>query len=71
MKLQEFYLDEAMRKEVKTFIETFLAKKAVDAVFANQSVTGIYEAKTLLQGAFTALEIEFKPQKEKNPDDSR
>ena len=62
--LKDFYLNEVMREDVKTYLIDFLKIQAIDKAFAKQDVSGIAEAKEALDKAFDNLDILFAPKSE-------
>ena len=64
-RLQQFYLDEATREEVKEFMISFLEEKTIEKVFGGSSVVGILEAKDMINGSFSRLEELYKIKKDK------
>ena len=57
--LQDFYLNEVMREDVKTYLIQFLTDKAVTKVFAQEDTKAIAEAKDVIDEAFNHLELLF------------
>jgi len=53
--LQDFYLNENMREEVKKYLVSFLVDKAVVKVFAQEDTKAIAEAKDVIDEAFENL----------------
>lgn len=62
--LKDFYLNEAMRNEVQTYLMDFLKVQAIEKAFAKEDVSGIADAKQVLDKAFSNLEILFAPESE-------
>ncbi len=69
--LKDFYLNEFMRNDVKTYLIDFLKTQAIEKTFAKEDVTGIADAHETINKAFENLEILFSPKSEvkeqKNP----
>jgi len=57
--LKDFYLNEVMREDVKTYLIQFLTDKAVTKVFAQEDTKSIAEAKDVIDEAFNHLETLF------------
>jgi len=62
--LQDFYLNENMRGEVKNYLMSFLTDKAVVKVFAQEDTKAIAEAKDVIDEAFSNLELLFTSKSE-------
>lgn len=65
--LKDFYLNEAMRNEVREYLMQYLKDEAISRLFDedNDAPTyGFAEAKTILDGAFDNLEVLFSPKVE-------
>lgn len=67
-RLQQFYLDEATRDDVKNFMMNVLEEVAVERVFGGKNVVGILEAKELIEKSFSKLEEIYKVKKEVKQD---
>lgn len=67
-KLQQFYLDEGTREEVKRFIKQLLNEEALNRVFTGKDVVGLLEAGQLVDKTFSKLEELYKTRKEKEQD---
>ena len=69
--LQDFYLNEGMREEVRTYLQQFLEEKALEKVFAKEDTMAMAEAREVIDGAFSNLEVLFpkkeEPKKQINP----
>lgn len=61
--LNTFYNDSQMREAVYNFLIEQLANTAVTAAFLNGSVSGIKEAKELIDTAFSLLESTYGQKK--------
>jgi len=62
--LKDFYLNEAMRNDVKAYLIDFLKEKALEKLFDDtyeKSLFGFSEAKVVIDGAFENLEVLFSP----------
>ena len=59
--LKDFYLNEVMRNEVKTYLIDFLKIQAIKKTFAKEDVSGIADAKEAIDAAFDELEVLFSP----------
>ena len=57
--LKDFYLNEVMRNDVKTYLVDFLKVQAIEKTFAKEDVSGIADANEVLEKAFNNLEILF------------
>lgn len=64
MNLQDFYLNEALRNEVKTYLIDFLKVQAIEKAFAKEDVSGVAEAKECIDKAFENLEVLFASKSE-------
>lgn len=62
--LKDFYLNEVMRNEVKTYLIDFLKVQAIEKAFAKEDTSAVAEAKEVLDKAFENLEILFAPKSE-------
>lgn len=70
--VQDFYLDEDTRENVRGYLQQHLEKRAVDKVFAKEDVAGVAEARATIDEAFENLELLFAPKKKKKlPQGSR
>jgi len=58
--MQDFYLNEGMREEVRLYLLKFLTDKAVEKVFAQEDTKAIAEARDVIEEAFNNLEIIFQ-----------
>jgi hypothetical protein len=59
--LKDFYLNEAMRGDVKTYLIDFLKIQAIEKSFAKEDISGVAEAKEVIDRAFENLEVLFAP----------
>ena len=59
--LKDFYINEAMRNEVKTYFIDFLKIQAIEKTFNREPTEHIAEAKEVLDKAFENLDILFAP----------
>ena len=62
--LKDFFLNEAMRNDVKTYLIDFLKTQAIEKTFAKEDVSGIADANETINKAFENLEILFAPKQE-------
>jgi hypothetical protein len=60
--LKGFYLNEAMRNDVKTYLIDFLKVQAIDKTFKREDTSAVAEAKEILDKAFSDLDILFAPE---------
>lgn len=60
--LKDFYLNEVMRNDVKTYLLDFLKVQAIEKTFNREPTLHIAEAKEVLDKAFENLDILFSPQ---------
>lgn len=60
--LKDFYLNDVVREDVKTYLIDYLKIQAIEKAFAKEDVSGIAEAKECLDKAFSNLEILFAPE---------
>ena len=60
--LKDFYLNEVMRNEVKTYLIDFLKVQAIEKAFAREDTSAVAEANEVIIKAFENLEILFSPQ---------
>jgi hypothetical protein len=59
--LKDFYLNEVMRNDVKTYLIDFLKVQAIEKAFAKEDVSGIADANEVINKAFENLEVLFSP----------
>ena len=64
MTLQDFYMNEVLRGEVRTYLIDFLKVQAIEKTFNRESTAHIAEAKEVLEKAFSNLEVLFAPESE-------
>lgn len=57
--LKDFYINESMRNEVKGYITDFIKVETLRKVFEREDVSGVAEARELIDKAFDNLEIMF------------
>ena len=57
--LKDFYLNEVMREDVKTYLLDCLKAQAIQKAFDREDTSAIAEAKEVLDKAFNDLEILF------------
>lgn len=62
--LKDFFLNESLRNEVKTYLIDFLKTQAIEKVFTRETTEHIADAKDCIDGAFEHLEVLFAPQTE-------
>jgi hypothetical protein len=62
--LKDFFLNEAMRNDVKSYLLDFLKEQAIEKAFNKESTIYIAEAKEVLDKAFNNLEIIFASKSE-------
>ena len=60
--LKDFYLNEIMRNDVKTYLIDFLKVRAIEKAFAKEDVSGIADANEVINKAFDNLEVLFAPE---------
>ena len=60
--LKDFYLNEVMRNDVKTYLMNFLKLEAAEKAFRRESTEHIADAKDALDKAFDNLDVLFVPQ---------
>ena len=60
--LKDFYLNEVMRNDVKTYLIDFLKVQAIEKAFAKEDTSSVAEAKEVIDEAFNNLEILFQPE---------
>lgn len=60
--LKDFYLNEVMRNDVKTYLIDFLKAQAIEKAFAKEDVSGIADANEVINKAFDNLEVLFAPE---------
>lgn len=60
--LKDFYLNEAMRNDVKTYLIDFLKVQAIEKTFKREDTSAVAEAKEILDKAFSDLDILFAPE---------
>lgn len=69
-RLQQFYLDEGTREDVKEFLHLMLKEEAVSRVFTGKDVVGLLEAGVLIDKTFSKLEELYKKKKEVLPEET-
>lgn len=57
--LKDFYLNEVMREDVKTYLIDFLKVQAIEKSFNREDTSAVAEAKEVLDKAFENLDILF------------
>lgn len=57
-----FYRDETMRDAVKDFMVAQLEQMAIDRTFNKEDITGIAEAKELVDKTFSKLKELYSPE---------
>lgn len=62
--LKDFYLNEAMRADVKTYLTDYLKALALEKMFNNEPVAGMADAMTAINKAFDDLEVMFASKSE-------
>jgi hypothetical protein len=62
--LKDFYLNEVMREEVKTYLIDFLKVQAIEKAFNREDTSAVAEAKEVLDKAFNNLDILFASKNE-------
>ena len=60
--LKDFFLNEVMRNDVKTYLIDFLKVQAIEKAFNKEDTSAVAEAKEVLDKAFENLEVLFSPQ---------
>lgn len=63
-RLQQFYLDEGTREEVKLFMINLLQEEAVNRVFTGKNTVGLLEARENIDKTFSKLEELYKKRQE-------
>lgn len=64
MTLQDFYMNEVLRGEVKTYLLDYLKVQAVEKTFNRENTEHIADAKEVIEKAFDNLELLFAPKSE-------
>jgi hypothetical protein len=59
--IKDFYLNEALRNEVKTYLTDFLKEEGVRMLMAREEPYAVADAKELIDKAFDNLEVLFSP----------
>ena len=62
--LKDFYLNESMRNDVKTYLMDFLKDEAVKRLMAREESYAVADANEIIVKAFENLEILFSPKVE-------
>ena len=62
--LKDFFLNEALRNEVKNYLVDFLKSQAIEKTFNREPTEHIAEAKECIDKAFDNLEVMFAPKSE-------
>ena len=70
-KLKEFYNDTAMKEEVKAFMVSQLKDMAVERVFEDKPIVGLYETNELIDKMFLTLDQKYGIIKQPNVESSR
>lgn len=66
-KLKQFYLDGAMREEVRNYLNDFIKKTAVECVLTRKDTSGLADAYDILNKGIAGLETIYKPKQESKP----
>lgn len=71
--LLNFYQDIETRDNVKNYLIEFLEQEAVRKVFAKEDISGIADAKEIIEKAFYNLEVMFeqKPKPKESINEAR
>lgn len=64
--LLEFYNDKETSKNVHNYLTEFLKDQAIKKVFDKEDVSGVAQAKEIIDAAFENLEVMFLPKVVKN-----
>jgi hypothetical protein len=64
MTLQDFYMNEVLRGEVKTYLLDYFKVEAIERTFNRESTAHIADAKEIVEKAFDNLELLFQPKSE-------
>ncbi len=64
MTLQDFYMNEVLRGEVKKYLLDYLKVQAIEKTFNRESTEHIADAKEVIEKAFENLELLFAPKSE-------
>lgn len=62
--LKDFYLNQVMREEFKTYLIDFLKTQAIEKTFNREPTEYIAEAKEVIEKAFDNLDILFASKSE-------
>lgn len=62
--LKDFFLNESMREDVKTYLIDFLKEQAIEKAFNREDTSSVAEAKEVIDKAFSNLDILFATKKE-------
>lgn len=62
--LKDFYANESLRNEVKTYLIDFLKEQTIKKAFNGETTEHIADAKACIEGAFEHLEVLFASQPE-------
>jgi hypothetical protein len=69
--LQQFQLNEILREAVKAFMIEQLREMAVERVFDKKAISGIYEARKVVDATFDKLEELYAEKKKPLIESSR
>jgi len=58
--IEQFYLQNALKDEVQTYIHKHLEKLAIKKVFSKEDTTAIAEAKEIIDSAFDQINEDYK-----------
>lgn len=58
--LKDFYLNEVMRNDVRAYLEDYLKLVAIERIFEKEDVSGIADAREVIDKAFENLEATYR-----------
>ncbi len=70
-KLQLLYQDKALLNQLKEYFNLAIKDKAVDMLFAGRDVSGVSQAKVLIDSVWDRMEQEFELDKKVKETSSR
>lgn len=59
--LERFYRDESLREDVKEFLVEYLGEYTVKRAFAREDVSGVADARAVIDEAFSKLRELYEP----------
>jgi hypothetical protein len=69
-KLKSFYLDTAMKEAVKEYLDSYFKSVAVQRVMTRKDVSGIADAKEIIEKAFSHLATKYSQKSDRQQNES-